>query len=1522
MILLQVICTIWTCLFIPLLNAEEFVPKVTETLSEYSFSLKSFDDSNTLIRLDNRAVWISFDAGKNWETVKEIKERIFRLVIDPLHGQDRAFASIYASPKFYVTNDGGKSWRALTIPIPEEYRISSDCIITTHPTKKGKDDDDITTSRCDFVKSSKDSDISGNDASIICLFSNREYDSEHHFIAAYTKLVLSTDEGRSFKEFDEFKDKVINQYKILKSHVVVLTQNDRYNEMSSMDIWISNDASTFQKAQLPAQLRHVNVNQIDEDAIGRIIIPISTMFTDEKNDQPAPSEILISNSQGLKFSPVEWTLKPQVGYIHLFFSDFLKGTIFGSFHPSIDYSYHKGKYSGKIAREETKISVDNGLTWSNLKVVDRENANSFGCDITRSERCSLQNPFYNFKVSNPSAGIMLLTGSVGDGSEFDWRDQKTFISRDSGLTWRLAHNSSGLYATGDLGNIVVYIPYHSNEDGDLQSEFYYSLDQGATWSEYELTDGVSAIRPSQLINITPDGSGSKFILSGMLISTADREGNLVILSSSIVYAIDFSAAFDRKTCEEEDFEDWSLADGKCVNGAKYKYRRRKQDARCLVKKAFKDLSLDETPCNSCAASDYECSFEFVGDTNGQCVPDYNLITLSDICDKSKGKSVLVEPLQLIKGDKCKTPMKIEPVDIPCDEIPKEGSNGKEIVTTENKFDFEIKFYQYFDTVADESLVMLNSIGDAYISHDGGQTIKRFDTDGEKIVEVVFNPYFNSSAYLFGSKGNIFLTHDRGYSFMIAKLPEARQLGMPLDFSAKAQDTFIYYGGKNCESILSPECHAVAYLTKDGGETFTEMLDNAIHCEFAGTLFEYPSNDDMVMCQVKEKFSQTRRLVSSIDFFQDDSKTIFENIIGYLSTGGYIIVAVPHENNELRAYVTVDGDEFAEAKLPYCEDVEKQEAFTILGSEEGSIFLHLATNLESGHDFGNLLKSNSNGTFFVTLEHAVNRNTLGYVDFEKVQGLEGIILTNIVSNSDKVVENKEDEQLKTKITFNEGSDWNFLKPPRKDSEGKKFSCDSVSLDKCSLHLHGYTGRKDIRDTYSSGSALGMMFGVGNVGDRLLPYEECSTFLTTDGGETWAEVKKGPHQWEYGDHGGVLVLVPENAETDFISYSTDFGKTWKDYKFCGDKVFVKDITTVPRDSALRFLLFGEAKNMGSGSFRTYTIDFRNVFERQCEFDITSKESADFKYSPLGSHAGCLFGHKTEFLRKTDEKCFIGNIPLSEFSRTVKNCPCTRQDFECDYNFYKSKDGTCKLVKGLSSANAADICKKEPDLIEYFESSGYRKIPLSTCKGGLKLDAHLAPHPCPGKERAFKEKYSINTGAYALVFVTILLVIFFAAWFVYDRGIRRNGGFSRFEEIRLGDDGLIENNNTDRVVNIIVKLGLYLSLITKSVFQHTKTGAAHLSSKLRARFGNKKGPTYSSLLHDQFSNESDGLHEDANDLSSFADQGSNSEIEQEDVDTSQQEHTSRTDLLGASNIPDALPARSASHESNLAAARSEDK
>ena len=63
-------------------------------------------------------------------------------------------------------------------------------------------------------------------------------------------------------------------------------------------------------------------------------------------------------------------------------------------------------------------------------------------------------------------------------------------------------------------------------------------------------------------------------------------------------------------------------------------------------------------------------------------------------------------------------MQIVPVEIPCDGVPGKGNNDKGIVVTENKLDFKINFYQYFDTVTDESLVMVDSRKSAFLSHDG------------------------------------------------------------------------------------------------------------------------------------------------------------------------------------------------------------------------------------------------------------------------------------------------------------------------------------------------------------------------------------------------------------------------------------------------------------------------------------------------------------------------------------------------------------------------------------------------------------------------------------------------------------------------------------------------------------------------------------------------------------------------------------------------------------------------------------
>jgi hypothetical protein len=69
-------------------------------------------------------------------------------------------------------------------------------------------------------------------------------------------------------------------------------------------------------------------------------------------------------------------------------------------------------------------------------------------------------------------------------------------------------------------------------------------------------------------------------------------------------------------------------------------------------------------------------------------------------------------------------------------------------------------------------------------------------------------------------------------------------------------------------------------------------------------------------------------------------------------------------------------------------------------------------------WGTILKSNSNGTYFGVAIENVNRDDRGYVDFEKMIGLDGIALVNIVSNSDEATITGS-KQLQTRITHNDG-----------------------------------------------------------------------------------------------------------------------------------------------------------------------------------------------------------------------------------------------------------------------------------------------------------------------------------------------------------------------------------------------------------------------------------------------------------------------------------------------------------------------
>lgn len=97
---------------------------------------------------------------------------------------------------------------------------------------------------------------------------------------------------------------------------------------------------------------------------------------------------------------------------------------------------------------------------------------------------------------------------------------------------------------------------------------------------------------------------------------------------------------------------------------------------------------------------------------------------------------------------------------------------------------------------------------------------------------------------------------------------------------------------------------------------------------------------------------------------------------------------------------------------------RRQAYTILESSTKSVFVHVTIQEPPGPAWGDILKSNSNGTYFGVSIENVRRNSDGYIDFEKMIGLDGIALVNIISNPQEATINRK-EDVQTRITHNDG-----------------------------------------------------------------------------------------------------------------------------------------------------------------------------------------------------------------------------------------------------------------------------------------------------------------------------------------------------------------------------------------------------------------------------------------------------------------------------------------------------------------------
>lgn len=733
------------------------------------------------------------------------------------------------------------------------------------------------------------------------------------------------------------------------------------------------------------------------------------------------------------------------------------------------------------------------------------------------------------------------------------------------------------------------------------------------------------------------------------------------------------------------------------------------------------------------------------------------------------------------------------VDRPCTDAKPEDGKVSHVV---HAFTSRITRHSYFE--GSQTILLQLEDNSIWQSSNEGYSWTQLEPSKE-FLTFVMHPYTSDRAYLITKDRTIIHTTDTGRSWNAIEAPmEANGLGVPLlDFHPTRSDWLIFTGSVDCTDTLSTTCHAVAWYTTDHGRRWNQVEKYVRNCQWARDS-SLKIDERMIVCEsYKEKKGSQKsgnrnpiELIAGRDYYGRKEK-LFDSVVGFTTFSQYFLAAkYDEEKGTLSLEVSLDGTHFSEAQFPPNMKIDNH-AYTILESNTDSVFLHMTINSAKDREWGTIFKSNSNGTYYgLSIEH-VNRDSRGYVDFEKMIGLDGIALVNVVRNPEHA-EVSGKKLLQSRITHNDGGSWKPLTPPQRDSLGQPYRC---SVAACGLQIHGYTERVDPKATYSSPSAVGLMIAVGNVGEELADYEDSDVFLTRDGGFTWEEVHKDAHLWEYGDSGSLIVLANDEEAVDHVLYTTDEGLTWHNYNF-GQKIRVQSVNTAPQDTSRRFYLVGQTPGERGKSVLVH-LDFDSITQRKCEFKIDDPNHDDFEvWSPAENREEkCLFGRQTLYHRRIrDRDCYIGE-KVAQPNKVERNCTCTAADFECEFNHVRNAKGDCVLVEGaaaLTFDTEYEQCVGDAEF--WYDRTAYRKIPHSSCDGGDRPDRGKQ-HTCPGIAGA-----SLGALFWASIAILPFACAGVAGWWWVTKG-------GRAGTIRLGEHRAYNGDTGAKVLNTLASVPYFI-------------------------------------------------------------------------------------------------------------------
>ncbi|WFD05581.1 vacuolar protein sorting/targeting protein PEP1 [Malassezia vespertilionis] len=1345
--------------------------------------LTYFQDSTVVLWHDGEArdVYRSDNEGKTWELVKGPPPRSAYLLIQHPYDPQQAFI-LSDSTEHWLTKNRGASWQrfetqyspAVRTGSPMEFHagdkhrdyvlfIGKKCGAWT-PWRGSECEDMIlytddgfasktklmaeTVLRCIWAKSSPEI-VVPEDAMlrIFCIGwgdSNVQgrsltFDDPSHLLqadAAHTTLHGTSivrrggaEKDRLYQSDDFFKTRRIVDMGVGRdargflgigsSHRYLITALHDYTQGqgTELSLYVSLDAKTWTKAKFPhGQILHQNAYTILEGPKFHLLVDVLDASTDT-------GVLFMSDSSGTHFAQG------------------LRGT-YRSTSGVVDYE-HLANVDGvaitniqteaAVKRIKTRITTDEGSHWSYLQAPSRDvNGRSIGCNTADLEHCSLhlhalvQPHNIGRAFSSSAPGLVMGVGSVGESLR-PYEECDTFMSTDAGATWSMVASHPHIYEFGDQGGLVVLVP-----DVPGSSEMKYSFDYGQTWDSLNLEVGVTPF----LLTTIPDGTALKFLLVG---SRARGTGNDKHRHTALF--VDF-APLGMPKCSPKDFEKWytQLADGKCLMGGKQWYQRRKKSSKCIVGEKFRDPVGHEDPC-PCRKDDYECDFGFAPDGSGVCHRVGPEEIPEGACRNKDDTYMAPSGYRKVPGNVCVVSAGEKALDAPVQKQCAQAAPAPGAVHHQ-RFEFPAAIVEVVHLEHSPRILVRLQNGKVYQSSDDGGTWNMLAAlQKETALAIVRHTHSKQRAYIITDAHTVYYSDDAGKNWHFFTVPSpANGLGLAwLDFHPKHPNWLIWTGSEGCvpnSPGLGSNCHTQVFYSKDNGMNWHRFDKYVRKCAWlVDEHFGVPDATG-ILCEsyAVKKGSQLGfqsgtnplQLVLGHQFYTKP-RVLFDNILGFTVFERFLLVAEVVAN-ALRMQVSLNAREFAEVRLPPQLQLDHR-AYTVLDSVTEAVFLHVTTYQTMLAEWGDIIKSNSNGTYYTLSLERVNRNAYGYVDFEKMQGLDGVALANVVSNPDEASVSGL-KQLQTRITHNDGGRWASISAPVLDSTGNGYPCTDVG---CNLHLHGILERPDVQITSSDSSVTGFMLGTGNVGRSLARYTDCDTFLTRDGGFTWQEVHKDAHRWAFADHGSILLLVDDEGPTDRVLFTLNQGLSWKSYNL-GERVRIWSIDAVPEEATRKFVLFGHTGQAPSKPVAIF-LDFSSVLHRSCVFDKNNDEKNDYeRWSPSEQREEtCLFGRQTFYWRrKRDRICAVGNtLPQSSVER--HECPCGSVDFECEFNHYRDPETQkCVLYPGAAAlpTNSAEQCSKQnPDYDGYwYERTNVRKVRFSSCSGGIRLDQGTR-HKCRG-------------------------------------------------------------------------------------------------------------------------------------------------------------------------------------------------